>query len=273
MLSKRDPTLSQAIYQIDCPRLGTENMAIDQSMLEATDRDQVVRLRFYRWSAPTVSLGYFQKYEDFQQYKSQLPDELTRNLSVVRRATGGGAIVHHHDWTYSIAMPATAARAIGHGASTGLYDSAHIAVVAWLKSLGIIAELWDPRVTQTPPNASEACSSSGCAFLCFQRRHSGDVVLNGFKVMGSAQRRLGTAVLQHGSLLLAQSPLAAVLPGLTELGRDVSGELKGFSLQLIQQFSSDFGIEFQCCDYADPVVPITEEARLKFESHAWTARI
>ncbi len=265
--------MSQAVFQIDQPRSGIENMALDQSMLEATDRDKIVRLRFYRWSAPTVSLGYFQKYAEFEQYTKQLPEELTKDLAVVRRATGGGAIVHHHDWTYSIAMPAAEARAVGHGASAGLYDSAHLAVVAWLKSLGIIAQLWASDATTQPAKASETCSIGKCSFLCFQRRHGGDVVLNGFKVMGSAQRRFGTAVLQHGSLLLATSPIASVLPGIAELAGDVANQLKGFSLQLLQQFSSDFGIEFQCCDCAEPIVPILQEAKLRFESRSWTARI
>ncbi|MFO0939292.1 MAG: hypothetical protein U0930_00850 [Pirellulales bacterium] len=265
--------MHQAIFQIDQPRSGVENMALDQSMLEATDRDQVVRLRLYRWSEPTVSLGYFQKYVEFESYIQRLPNSIIKDLALVRRATGGGAIVHHHDWTYSISMPASAARAIGHGASTGLYDSAHQAVVAWLKSFGMVAELWKPDVTKTPVDASEACSTDGCAFLCFQRRHNGDVVLNGYKIMGSAQRRFGTAVLQHGSLLLAASPLATVLPGLKELGGDVSGELKGFSLQLVQQLSADFRIEFQCCNCIGPIVPIAEQARLRFESRCWNARM
>lgn len=245
-------------------------------MLEQTASDGITRLRFYRWSSPTVSLGYFQRFKDFQAYlegiglaSSEFP------LSVVRRATGGGAIVHHHDWTYSIAMSADQSKAIGHGHSNSLYDSAHRAVVAWLKRFEIEAELWSQNLTGQSKSASqtENCGAKGCPFLCFQRRHAGDVVLAGFKIMGSAQRRLASAILQHGSLLLATSPFADSLPGVADLRADLSHDLKGFAGHFLQQFSGDFGIEFQCCNYLETFVPISPTAFSRFESSAWTARI
>ncbi|MCC7425164.1 MAG: hypothetical protein IT428_33255, partial [Planctomycetaceae bacterium] len=81
------------------PRSGAWNMAIDEALLEtAVDAEQCT-LRFYRWSEPTVSLGYFQKPEE------AAADPLLAGLPIVPRLSGGGAILHHHEWTYSIALP------------------------------------------------------------------------------------------------------------------------------------------------------------------------
>ncbi len=116
----------EGLYQIDSARSGIDNMSIDQAMLLQTADDGIARLRIYSWAQPTVSLGYFQKFDEFLSFN---PAE---DLSVVRRATGGGAIVHHYDWTYSITIPATQAGAVAHGASPRLYDCVHGAVIGWL---------------------------------------------------------------------------------------------------------------------------------------------
>ncbi len=74
-----------------------ENMAIDRQMLEDAERTGSTYIRVYRWSEPTLSLGHFQTDEAREQH---LP---SRNLATVLRASGGGAIVHHHEWTYAVA--------------------------------------------------------------------------------------------------------------------------------------------------------------------------
>ncbi|MFN3191805.1 MAG: lipoyl protein ligase domain-containing protein [Aureliella sp.] len=188
----------------------TENMTIDHQMLEAAEVLNAVLMRVYEWKEPTQSLGYFQKFEQRAEHVE------SQSLPSVRRSTGGGAIVHHHDWTYSIALPPSAKigeQAISStGASQGLYDCVHDAVIAWLKSeYRLAARKWD---------SSEPCSTSGCAFLCFERRAIGDVVLGESKIMGSAQRRHRGSLLQHGSLLLRQSRFASSLMGLKELSSD-----------------------------------------------------
>ena len=108
----------------DGARSGVENMALDQHLLETAAEQQCVLLRVYRWSQPTLSLGYF------QPYVQRLTHSASSELPVVRRATGGGAIVHHYDWTYCVAVPknlasslsgTTAARATSIGAAQPLY--------------------------------------------------------------------------------------------------------------------------------------------------------
>jgi lipoyl(octanoyl) transferase len=209
------------LYLADGPRSGPENMLCDQLMLEQAAATNRPLVRFYTWLNPTLSLGYFQKYGDRQQH---LP---SREIDVVRRATGGGAIVHHHDWTYAVAVPTSLLGAATRsqsslGASQHLYDAVHRAVVAWLQEFGWDARMWDSGC------AAATSARSGCSFLCFERRSQGDIVVGDAKVMGSAQRRIDGALLQHGSLLLRCSPHAPSLAGLRELpGGSFADELLG----------------------------------------------
>src|SRR5437764_13503633 len=79
---------------------GPTNMAADEAMLESASERGVASLRFYTWTEPTLSLGYFQSSE-----ARTLPN--LAPLAWVRRSTGGAGIVHHHELTYSFALPAT----------------------------------------------------------------------------------------------------------------------------------------------------------------------
>ena len=77
---------------IDPPALGRMNMAIDEALLESASRGETI-LRFYSWSPATLSLGYFQAYDDRREHSA------SADLDVVRRSTGGGAIVHDQEIT------------------------------------------------------------------------------------------------------------------------------------------------------------------------------
>lgn len=209
----------------DIPRGGVENMALDQRLLEVAGTEQCVLLRVYRWSAPTLSLGYF------QPYLQRLTHSHSSELPVVRRATGGGAIVHHYDWTYCIAVPEQMTIGNAHprsgvnlGALQPLYDCVHDAVIEWLGTRRIAACKWTndcPVDSPSPPVAKQH------RFLCFERRSCGDIVVDDHKVMGSAQRRGRGALLQHGSLLLATSPYAPSLQGLSPTTELTSQSLLG----------------------------------------------
>ncbi len=180
-------------------------MAVDDALLEFATEHQAAVLRIYRWSNPTVSLGYFQLIKDRAEHAP------SRSLELVRRSTGGGAIVHHHDWTYSIALPASST-SNNVGAAQPLYDCVHDGVVDWLVSQG-----WPARKWAEVDARSAECNTKGCPFLCFERRSLGDVVIGGAKVMGSAQRRSRGGLLQHGSLLLRCSEFAPSLAGLADI--------------------------------------------------------
>jgi lipoate-protein ligase A len=173
---------------------GPTNMAADECLAAEAERRGSLLMRFYDWSATTVSLGGFQKIEDARQVRE------ISGIPVVRRPSGGGAIVHGSDLTYAAAVP----KDHPLGASPQiLYDALHGAMVEALAARGIDAQ---PHPAGRP-GVPETDSSSS-RFFCFDRRSAGDLVMASptagtcCKVMGSAQRRLAGVVLQHGSLLL-----------------------------------------------------------------------
>ena len=197
---------------------GQHNMAVDQLLLEAVDRERCPTLRWYSWQEPTLSLGYFQALADRQLHPASTA------LDCVRRATGGGAIVHHHELTYCLALPDSRSRT---GGRADLYRALHRGVADVLRGWGIRAEPF--RSLGTQPH------TAGTPFLCFQRRSEEDLVVAGYKILGSAQRRTQHAILQHGSLLLAASPFAPQLPGISDLrGRRITAQ------ELIEPLSIEF---------------------------------
>jgi lipoate-protein ligase A len=183
---------------IDPPASPSWNMAVDETLLESAAAGGEFSLRFYRWQEPTLSLGYFQQYDDRRQHAA------SQKCAAVRRVTGGGAILHDREVTYSFAAPPGHRLAIKH---LTLYETFHAVLIDVLTGYGINASLF--RGEGRERNRTEP-------FLCFQRRSPGDVLISEVKIAGSAQRRNRGAVLQHGSVLLARSPTAPELPGLAE---------------------------------------------------------
>lgn len=181
------------------------NMAIDQAILQSVAEDSVATLRFYGWTRPTLSLGYFQKLQD----RSIHPG--SKSLVCVRRASGGGAIVHDGELTYSFVCPTEPGEL---GTRRDLYQWVHASVIGVLREFGVAAE---------PVGQSSDCLCS--RFLCFRRRTEDDLTVSGYKIVGSAQRRGKAGILQHGSILLRSSAYAVELPGVAELtGRSISPE-------------------------------------------------
>jgi lipoate-protein ligase A len=184
---------------IDTPARGDWNMAVDEMLLQRAAVEGEMAWRFYGWNEPTVSLGYFQDYQD------RFAHPASRLCPAVRRLTGGGTILHDRELTYSLAIPASCRWAADRDR---LYSVVHRALIAALGEWKLTATIFCPCDGQTAHDAE---------FLCFQRRTPGDVVLGGMKIGGSAQRRRRGAVLQHGSVLLGRSSAAPELPGLVEL--------------------------------------------------------
>lgn len=188
------------------PQIGTWNMALDEALLESAVQFAGCAVRIYRWSEPTVSLGYFQKPGELD------PSSPLNSLPQVRRLTGGGAILHHHEWTYSCIVPS------GHPSIRvpgELYAALHRRIIAVLSEHGITANLRCHADTK-----NDALHTPASPFLCFFRGDPNDIVLNGRKIVGSAQRRRKGAVLQHGSILLRRSEFAPDIPGIADLSPD-----------------------------------------------------
>lgn len=204
---------------MDRPRSGAENMAIDEAMLLSADSGGEATLRLYSWSAPTVSLGYFQKCSDWRGQGGSLAA-----LPAVRRITGGGAILHTDEFTYSLALPLAGPHlaALGGGEHvTGLYHGFHAAIAGAAVRLGARAGAISPAGGEA--EAARGGRHADQAFLCFARRSRYDLVAGGRKVAGSAQRCLRRAVLQHGSVVLHADGTQDGAAGLADvLGRAVT---------------------------------------------------
>lgn len=232
-----------------------ENMSIDQALLESTSQIQVPTLRFYRWSHPSLSLGYFQKFAARDSHAESM------GIDWVRRSTGGGAIVHHHELTYSLFVPAD--RSLGH--HRDLYAQVHGEVAASLRDFGVTAIPYRMLPRSLPASAAEP-------FLCFQRRTDEDLIVSGYKILGSAQRKVRDAVLQHGSLLLKSSPHAPQLPGIAELTSHLPS-IQQLSEILANRLGHRFELDWQEDGLRDEELESARRiAVAKFGSTQWKCR-
>jgi lipoate-protein ligase A len=205
---------------------GPANMARDEALLEAAGTgESVAHLRTYGWSEPTLSLGYFQRLAEVRA------DSRFRDVPIVRRPTGGGAIWHHHELTYALAVPERHPLA---RPSTRLYRAVHGAISGGLVGFGV------QSVRRGEVFSPDDCER-GRPLLCFTDRSAEDIVFEGIKIVGSAQRRRGGAVLQHGSILLARSSRTPELRGLCDVA-DLSDDPKVWSERLVDWITTALGL-------------------------------
>lgn len=165
---------------IDPRYSGPENMAVDEAVLRVADSSAsaLPTLRVYGWSAPTISIGYLQNASPFG--KTGLP--------VVRRITGGRAVLHFNELTYSIV--AGVDDEPFSGGITAAYSAISACVIEALRLSGVAADF------------ARAQSASGKKDACFHSPSRFEVLVSGRKLVGSAQRRFKRCFLQHGSVLL-----------------------------------------------------------------------
>ncbi len=193
---------------IDSARSGESNMAIDEALLQKATPQWPIVLRIYRWDRPTLSIGHFQRIQDRQG------DPRLSDLPWVRRKTGGGAIVHDQELTYSILIPNGNAQSTkGHNET--LYRGIHLAFLENLKRLG-----WSACLAESCTCKTTAGKESE-AFLCFLRRSPVDLLVGRDKILGSAQRRSATGLIQHGSFLLRRAQTTPELLGLLDLADSI----------------------------------------------------
>jgi lipoate-protein ligase A len=173
------------VYHDDTAHSAAVNMAIDEALLGLAT---VPSIRFYRWRSPALSFGYFGKFVDVAPYAQQ------RDL--VRRWTGGGIVFHGDDLTYSIIIPASDT-AFGESAIS-IYEKVHWALVDALSVSGKRAVVTGGVGRGAVPVATRSLSASGCS--CFENPVHADVMIDGRKVAGAAQRRTRRGLLQQGSI-------------------------------------------------------------------------
>lgn len=163
-------------------------MAIDEALLRRAARTGEAVLRVYGWSGPTLSLGRNQPARD--EYDERALGE--RGISVVRRLTGGRAVLHDREVTYSVTAPESFAVGLREA-----YRRINEILVCGLRSLGVDASIATPSGRAPLPSTAP----------CFEEPTEGELVLGTRKLVGSAQFREGGALLQHGSILVDDDQL------------------------------------------------------------------
>jgi lipoyl(octanoyl) transferase len=181
------------------------NMALDEALLEGSATRGEAVLRFYGWTEPAATFGYFQNFAEVELATPRRP--------LIRRPTGGGIVPHDADWTYSLTFPA------GHEwyelRAEESYRRAHEWLLRAFAGLGVATELADAAKKSAPGQ-------------CFVGHENHDLLWHGRKVAGAAQRRNRLGLLIQGSVqpppvgltraaweqaMLHASPLAGV-PGI-----------------------------------------------------------
>jgi lipoyl(octanoyl) transferase len=160
-------------------------MAVDAALAEAVRAGGPPVVRFYRWSPACLSLGRNQPGRGCYDIDAVR----ARGLDVVRRPTGGRAVLHDRELTYTVVLPE---RSLGGPRRS--YATVNRALVRGLRRLGVAAEL-QPR--------GERHAAVPSLDACFREPAEGEVTVGGRKLVGSAQCRDAGVLLQHGSLLLA----------------------------------------------------------------------
>ncbi|WP_236624766.1 biotin/lipoate A/B protein ligase family protein [Rhodopirellula sp. SWK7] len=266
------------------------NMAIDEAIAEAVAlKDVAPTLRFYGWSRPTLSLGYFQSLNDATPWSDRTGDVASEadgtlsgivddgRVDIVRRSTGGGAILHHFELTYSLSLPLNDT---GPGARECVYQTVHQCVIESLADVGVAAMPYRDTAAAAEKLSRDAVSDSNTGlrskrdepFLCFQRRTDEDLICGGYKIAGSAQRRVRGGVLQHGSLLLRVSRHAPSLPGINELS-SVAIEPHEIEASIAAKVGTAMGIDWQSGNLTDSELDASERIRQqRYAAAEWTGR-
>ncbi len=230
----------------DGPLPGDANMRRDAELLRRCRPGDDPVLRLYRWSPPAVSLGWHQKADEFDAALIA-----ARGFGLVRRPTGGRAILHADELTYAVVAPVP---------SPAFGSSLHDAYAAINAALLLFLE----RVGARPSLAAGESLAEARGLVCFRSSGRHELSIGGRKIVGSAQRRTETAFLQHGSLLTgpAHAELvellaparrgaqtrAGLLALTTDLGRELGrtlGEpdLAALAPRLADAFAAALGLE------------------------------
>lgn len=248
-------------------------MAVDEALLDAVSRGRAQPiLRFYQWAPACLSLGYFQSYAavDIDACRAH-------RVKVVRRPTGGRAILHDRELTYSITLPVTSLE--GQSGVLQSYYRLSQGLMEGLRQLGV-------ETTLAP--SLPLRDAHGPA--CFDRPSDHEILLNGRKLIGSAQVRRNEALLQHGSVLfqpqidevlrcLRLDPLEAdrqrgamvdAVAGLDQAGVFTPGEV---GRALAAGMAAVFGVRLQAGSLTpDERAAAAQLEREKYGTVAWTER-
>jgi lipoate-protein ligase A len=228
---------------------GPQNMAADEALLQ-TAAAGVASLRFYGWAEATVSLGYFQR------ERLRREDPRLAYLPHVRRPSGGAMLVHHHEVTYALGLPAALAGPVSPSWLRRMHQS--VAAALWELGVEVSAHARDSEPVATGP-------------LCFRHLTAGDLLVGAAKVVGSAQRRHRGALLQHGAILLSRSPHTPSLPGIRELtGRSLA--VPEVCEAVLRSFQSQTGWRIVPSRWTEAEQRLAQLLQTKYSQASWNAR-
>jgi lipoyl(octanoyl) transferase len=259
------------------PTRGAWNMAADESILEHIGRGETLpTLRLYSWNPPCLSLGHAQPFSDVDVTRLH-----ERGWEVVRRLTGGRAILHTDELTYSVIAPSDEPRV--EGSVLESYNRLAQALLLAVKSLDIPVEMKEGKANNSAaPNP-----------VCFEVPSTYEITVNGKKLIGSAQARKKEGVLQHGSLPLtgdlaricqalkfenesarehaAQRLLERATTVESALGRGVRWETAAQAY--IRAFEAQLGLSLERGEMSESESKRTEElVKEKYDHPSWTER-
>lgn len=254
-------------------------MAVDEAILEHSRRGaSLPTLRLYAWAPPCLSLGYAQPYAeaDLEQLKA-------RGWELVRRPTGGRAILHTDELTYSVTAPAE--NPVTTGSVLESYHRIARALLRALQGLGLPVQIEGQTLSALPGAANP---------VCFEVPSSYEITVAGRKLVGSAQARRQEGVLQHGSLPLI-GDLGRITQGLvfkdgparkeaerrllqraatveSVLGRRV--EWDGAAAAFEEAFRSELGLDFEEAPLSESEGERAAElVETKYAHASWTQRV
>jgi lipoate-protein ligase A len=178
-------------YHDHAPHSAAMNMAIDEALLEYA---AIPLIRFYRWQSPALSFGYFGRFTDVASYQ--------RERDLARRWTGGGIVFHGEDLTYSLVIPSSDTAFAE--SSTSIYEKVHQALCDALAYDGELAELLTVAADRRKSRKSDLDTAPAVTDRrysdCFANPVRADVMIDGRKIAGAAQRRTRRGLLQQGSI-------------------------------------------------------------------------
>jgi lipoate-protein ligase A len=261
------------------PMSGARNMAVDEAVLETVSQNQALpTLRLYTWNPACLSIGYAQPCIDID--RKALSD---LGWDWVRRPTGGRAILHTDELTYSVIAPLTEPRVAGGVLES--YQRLSRALLSALHTLDIPAEAHPTNPTSDPHDHGA---------ICFEVPSNYEIVVNGKKLIGSAQSRRRNGLLQHGTLPI-KGDLARITKVLvysdeqdrrdaalrllshattmeTTLGYQIS--LEAAAHAFITGFQSELNLELVNSDLSNQESKIADKLIQKKYNHpAWLERI
>src|SRR5687768_4142622 len=206
ILTKTSNPLHQATDEwrllVDFDRPGDENMALDEVLLDSVIAGGPLVIRFFTWKPAALSHGVNQPVGEIDPVECE-----RRGFGLVRRLTGGRAVLHQHELTYSVIAPENAP--LVSGGVIESYRKISEPLVAGLRALGADVTLSEPNRALFRAMAQErrysdlgVLEESRHGALCFDTASAYELTAGGRKLVGSAQARRGGALLQHGSILL-----------------------------------------------------------------------